>query len=79
MRRLFSIKEIIIITIIIIIIIKVNYNYHKNYPELYVNFIPKNDRTANLRDVNPLETIWIIVDETTYKDIAPETLEQLRQ
>ena len=45
MRRLFSIKEIIIITtttiIIIIIIIKVNYNYHKNYPELYVNFIPK--------------------------------------
>ena len=27
----------------------------------------------------PLETIWIIVDETTYKDPAPKTLEELRQ
>ena len=30
-------------------------------------FIPKEDRPANSLDVNPLETIWIIVDETTYK------------
>ena len=30
-------------------------------------------------DVNPLETIWIIVDETTYKDPAPKTLDELRQ
>ena len=30
-------------------------------------------------DVNPLETIWIIVDETTYKAPAPKTLDELRQ
>ena len=36
------------------------------------NFIPKEDRPANSRDVNPLEIIWIIVDETTYKDPAPK-------
>ena len=30
-------------------------------------------------DVNPLETIWIIADETTYKDPAPKTLDELRQ
>ena len=28
---------------------------------------------------DPLETIWIIVDETTYKDPAPKTLDELRQ
>ena len=28
------------------------------------NFIAKRDRLANSHDVNPLETIWIIVDET---------------
>ena len=27
------------------------------------DFIAKGDRLANSRDVNPLETIWIIVDE----------------
>ena len=27
----------------------------------------------------PLETIWIIVDETTYKDPAPNTVDELRQ
>ena len=42
-------------------------------------FIPKEDRPANSRDVNPLETIWIIVDETTCKDPAPKTLVELRQ
>ena len=37
------------------------------------------DRLANSRDVNPLETIWIIVDETTHKDTAPKALKELRQ
>ena len=30
-------------------------------------------------DVNPLENIWIIVDETTDKDPAPKTLDELTQ
>ena len=38
--------------------------------EGFANFIPKEDQPANLCDVNPLETIWIIVDEATYKDPA---------
>ena len=33
--------------------------------------LPKEDWPANSRDMNPLEAIWIIVDETTYKDPAP--------
>ena len=41
--------------------------------EGFSNFIP------NSCDVNTLETIWIIVDETTYKDPAPKTLDELRQ
>ena len=47
--------------------------------EGFANFIPKEDRPANSRDVNPLETIWIIVGEKTYKDPAPKTLDELRQ
>ena len=47
--------------------------------EGFANFIPKEDRPVNSPDVNPLETIWIIVDETTYKDPAPKTLDELRQ
>ena len=47
--------------------------------EGFANFIPTKDWPANSRDVNPLETIWIIVDETTYKDPAPKTLDELRQ
>ena len=47
--------------------------------EGFANFIPKGDRPANSRDVNALETIWIIVDETPYKDPAPKTLDELRQ
>ena len=47
--------------------------------EGFVNFIPKEDRPANSRDVNALETIWIIVDETPNKDPAPKTLDELRQ
>ena len=43
--------------------------------EGFANFIPMDDRRANSRDANPLETIWIIVDGTTYKDPAPETLD----
>ena len=40
----------------------------------------KGDRLANSRDVNPLETIWIIVNKTTYKDpLAPKTLDEIRQ
>ena len=47
--------------------------------EGFANFIAKGDRLANSRDVNPLETIWIIVNETTYKDPVPKTLDELRQ
>ena len=32
---------------------------------------PKEDQPANSCDVNSLETLWIMVDETTYKDPAP--------
>ena len=45
----------------------------------FANFISKNDRPANSRDANPLVTVWIIFDETTYKDPAPKTLDYLRQ
>ena len=52
----------------------------KDVSEGFVNFIPKKDRPVNSRHVNPLETIWVIVDETTYKDKkAPKTLDKLRQ
>ena len=47
--------------------------------EGFANFMPKEDRPTNSRNVNPQETIWIIVDETTYKDPAPKTLDELRQ
>ena len=40
--------------------------------EGFGNFIAKGDRLANSRDVNPLETIWIIVDQKTYKEPAPK-------
>ena len=48
--------------------------------EEFANFIPKEDRLANSRVANPLETIWIIVGETTYKDRAPpKNVDELRQ
>ena len=49
--------------------------------EGFGNFIAKGDRLGNWRDVNPLETIWIIVDELekTYKEPAPKSLDELRQ
>ena len=47
--------------------------------EGFANFMPKEDRPTNSRNVNPQETIWIIVDETTYKDPTLKTLDELRQ
>ena len=47
--------------------------------EGFANFIPKEDRQADSYDVNVLETILIIVDETTYKDPAHKTLDELRR
>ena len=35
-------------------------------------FIAKGDGLANSRDVSPLETIWIISDEKTFKEPAPK-------
>ena len=40
--------------------------------EEFANFILKDDRLENSHDANPLVTIWIIVDQTTYKDPAPK-------
>ena len=51
----------------------------KMVSEGFANFIPKEDRPANSSDVNPLDTIWIIVDKSTYKDPALKTLYELRQ
>ena len=48
-------------------------------PEGFGNFIAKDDRPAKSRDVTSLESIWIIFDETTYKDAVPKTLDELRQ
>ena len=47
--------------------------------EGFANLIPREDPPANLRDLNLLETIWVIVDETTYKDLAPKTLDEVIQ
>ena len=47
--------------------------------EGFGHFIAKGDRLANSDDVNPLETIWIIVDKKTYKGLAPNKLDELRQ
>ena len=47
--------------------------------EEFESFIPNDDRPANSHDMNTLETIWIIIDETTYKDPAPTTPDKLRQ
>ena len=48
--------------------------------EGFGNFIAKGDRPGNSRDVNPLGTIWIIVDELekTYKEPAPKSLNEVR-
>ena len=44
----------------------------KHVSEGFVNFIPKEDRPANSRDLTPLETIWIIVDKTDTKIKPPK-------
>ena len=44
----------------------------KHVSEGFVNFIPKEDQPANSRDLTPLETIWIIVDETDTKIKPPK-------
>ena len=49
------------------------------YQKNFANLVLKDDRPANSRDVNTLETFWIIVDEATYKDPASKTLDELRQ
>ena len=43
------------------------------------NFIAKGDRLANSHGVSPPETIWIIVDQKTYKEPVPKSLDELRQ
>ena len=47
--------------------------------EEFGKFVVKGDRLANSDDVNPLETIWIIVDQKTYKEPTPKSLDELRQ
>ena len=47
--------------------------------EGFGNFIAKGERLVNSRDVNPLETIWIIVDQKTYQEPAPKSLDEVRQ
>ena len=47
--------------------------------EGFGNFKAKGYRLANSRDVNPLGTIWIIVEQKTYKEPAPKSLDELRQ
>ena len=44
----------------------------KHVSEGFVNFIPKEDRPANSRDLTPLKTIWITVDETDTKIKPPK-------
>ena len=44
----------------------------KHVSEGFENFIPKEDRPANSRDLTPLKTIWIIVDETDTKIKPPK-------
>ena len=47
----------------------------KNLP----NFITKDGWPANPPDLNPIENIWSIINETTYKDPAPKTMKELKR
>ena len=39
----------------------------------------QDDWPVNSPGLNPVENIWSITDETTYKDPAPKTLDELRR
>ena len=47
----------------------------KNLP----NFIAKDGWAVNSPDLKPIENIWNIIDETTYKDPATKTMKELKR
>ena len=49
--------------------------WQRNLP----NFIAKDGCKANSPDLNPIENIWSIIDETTYKYPAPKTMKELKR
>ena len=44
-----------------------------------LNFITKDGWPANSTDLNRIENIWSIIDETTNKDPAPKTMKKLKR
>ena len=45
----------------------------------FANFIAKNGWPANFLDLNPIEDIWSIINEITFKDPAPKTMKELKR